>query len=675
MSTNRPDPSSPTASRLRTATLDGLPIELDEIAEDFLNACRQGKTVSIEAVAQQFPDYAAEIREIFPALQMLEGTVRAEEELPESIGPYRVVELLGRGGMGVVYRAIQPGIERDVAIKVLPASKFGSPEARKRFEREARAVGKLRHPNIVQIHEVGRVEDSLYYTMQVVDGFSLRQLITHHRLKNSEALASTREGAQSTLPLGNENSQGTAEHADAQPRSSESHSESHSESPPDSILETTFSREHWEFAAGLGRDVAVALQHAHENSVIHRDIKPSNIMLDELGKAWVTDFGLAKLEDDEDRTATGIVLGTLRYMSPEQFSGQSVPQSDQYSLGATLYELLTLRAIGEDGSLSTVSKRAACRPPEFPAESASRIPRDLRTIVQRCLRGAPGERYESMQDLAEDLDRFIQHRPIMARRPTTLERFRWFVLEHKAALAAACATLLVAGLLAYLFMPRPEPDVVLGYPDKETAQWVLEQSGNLTLVFADGASRVFPGDEIPERAFNIEEIYLESCEELTRERLRELLSLPRLRTISLTRSNFDESWSEELLERPELKSIGLAGCNVTDHTARILSQMKKVEYLGLNHNDISDEGVKILSTMGTIGELTLASNPRLTNDCMKHLLELEFLTLVDVRYTGVTESAARPVFEKMQRSGNSATLYFGDDDDGTETVWRTDFHE
>jgi serine/threonine-protein kinase len=289
-------------------------------------------------------------------------------EQPSHIGPYEILENVGRGGMGIVYKARDPRLERVVALKVLPSSAIGRAQ-RSRFQREALAVARLQHPHIVQIYDIGEQEGFTYVALEFAGGGSLAQ-----RLR-----------------------QGTP-------------------SPRD--------------AAELVARLARAVQHAHEQGVLHRDLKPSNVLLTPEGQPKIADFGLAKLrvrsnEEDAIMTHSGMILGTPSYMSPEHGAGHTKaigPAADVYGLGAILYELLTgrppFRGTSAYATLSQIANEEVVSPHALnPA-----VDRDLSTISLKCLEKDPRNRYPSAQALAEDLEHWHEGRLIQARRETNINR-------------------------------------------------------------------------------------------------------------------------------------------------------------------------------------------------------------------------------------------------------------
>jgi tetratricopeptide (TPR) repeat protein len=291
------------------------------------------------------------------------------DSAPHFVAGYEILGVLGRGAMGVVYKALQPGLKRVVALKMIRAADNARTQELARFRSEAEAVAQLQHPNIVQIFEVGEDEHQPFFSMEYVEGDSLAAKI------------------------------------DGTPQ------------PP---------RE----GARLVQILALAVQAAHQKRIVHRDLKPANVLLTTEGAPKITDFGLAKrLEEDSAQTHSGAIVGTPSYMAPEQAEGRVEdigPCSDVYSLGAILYELLTGRAPFKAGSVLDTLQQVRTQEPVAPIQFAPSIPRDLETICLKCLQKEPRKRYDSAGALAEDLGRFLAGEAIHARPISSVERFgRW----------------------------------------------------------------------------------------------------------------------------------------------------------------------------------------------------------------------------------------------------------
>jgi serine/threonine protein kinase len=293
---------------------------------------------------------------------------------PDKIGGYEILEMLGRGGMGVVYKARQVALNRLVALKMILGAEYAGPEALTRFRTEAEAVARLQHPNIVQIYEIGEQQGLVYFSLEYVEGGSLAGKLSGHPLPPAEA-------------------------------------------------------------ARMAELLARAVHYAHQRGILHRDLKPANVLLTAEGVPKITDFGLAKrVERESNLTQTGVVMGTPSYMSPEQAEGRNQaigPWTDVYALGATLYDMLTGRPPFRAESPLLTLDQLRSRDPVPPSRLRPDVPRDLEAICLKCLHKEPGKRYASAEALADDLRRFLASEPIAAlpsgvwRRMAKWVRRRW----------------------------------------------------------------------------------------------------------------------------------------------------------------------------------------------------------------------------------------------------------
>jgi serine/threonine protein kinase/WD40 repeat protein len=459
-----------------------------ELAEEFLERYRKGERPTLREYIERRPDLAAEIREVFPAMAMLENIAVADESLADQaggaapaptlqqLGDFRIIRAIGKGGMGAVYEAEQISLGRHVALKVLPHQAIADAKTRKRFEREARAAARLHHTNIVPVFGVGEHEGLPYYAMQFIQGLGLDIVLEElKRLKKSgsdmgQVASLQMTGAQvptvgrdvsavviaRSLMTGKFQSDPAesmdekhttdrvsqvarsgvpaAEHSAGEGSLSASSgtlalSSSSIVLPGQSIgARGTQSKRktYWHSIAQTGVQVAEALEYAHKQGIVHRDIKPSNLLLDTRGTVWVTDFGLAKTDDRQDLTHAGDVLGTLRYMPPEAFEGKADSRGDIYALGLTLYELLAFRPAFDEKDRNRLVKKVTTVEPVRLNRLNRHVPRDLVTIVHKAIARDPVHRYQTAADLAEDLKRFVEDRPVRARRITETERlWRW----------------------------------------------------------------------------------------------------------------------------------------------------------------------------------------------------------------------------------------------------------
>jgi serine/threonine protein kinase/Flp pilus assembly protein TadD len=408
-----------------------------ELVEELTAKFQAGEPVDVEAFLAQHPEQAERLRPLLPALQMLGALSEAGASFPPgdpdqaasagTLGDFRIVRELGRGGMGVVYEAEQVSLGRRVALKVLPLAATMDPRRLQRFHNEARAAACLHHTNIVPVFAVGCERGVHFYAMQLIEGVTLASVI--HDLRQLDQKESAAEG-----PEGAE------------------------KAPTPAIAGITTAQAgrdaaYYRKVAELGVQAAEALDYAHQVGVVHRDVKPGNLMVDERGALWVTDFGLAQIQQGEGSlTLTGDLVGTLRYMSPEQaLANREVidHRTDVYSLGATLYELLTLRPAFEGQDRQELLRQIAFEEPTAPRKLERGIPAELETIVLKALEKNPAQRYASAQELADDLERFLRNEPIRARRPSLGQRLRKWGRRHRAAVTAGAVCLLVSlGVLA-----------------------------------------------------------------------------------------------------------------------------------------------------------------------------------------------------------------------------------
>ena len=342
--------------------------------------------------------------------------------LNERLADYEVVEEIGRGGMGIVYKARQLELDRVVALKVLPAL-LGAvqPEAMTRFKREATLAASLDHTNIIGVHEFGEIDGTLYYAMQLVEGRSLRDILREIDETGSIGGVVGEQSGETCTRLGQSSSS---------------------------------DRAYFRRVAEWVAEVADALHYAHEKGVIHRDIKPSNLLVNRDGKLLISDFGLARQPDQPSMTETRSLIGTARYMAPEQVDERAAQvdrRVDVYGLGATLYELLSFRPMFGGANDREILDHVLNKEPSPPSRHVRQVPRDLETICFKAIRKERGERYASAKDLADDLRRWLLNLPVFAQRPSPVIRFGKFVRRRKIEVAAASVCVLLLAVSAALF--------------------------------------------------------------------------------------------------------------------------------------------------------------------------------------------------------------------------------
>jgi serine/threonine protein kinase len=439
-----------------------------EALDEYLAALEAGQRPQRQAFLAQHADIAAALAECLEAMEALHqsssashrpahgGAAPTDWHPGATLGDFRILREIGRGGMGVVYEAEQISLGRRIALKVLPFALTLDPRQLQRFKNEARAAAQLHHQHIVPVYYVGSERGVHFYAMQYIEGQSLAELI---------------HGLRQLHPTGQR-------HAAAPP--SVARSGAHGEStgpflvtrPPVAItttvrpadnLTTAYSADSPAFypaVARLALQAAQALEHAHEYGVVHRDVKPANLMVDVHGHLWITDFGLAQFQADAGLTQSGDLLGTLRYMSPEQAGGRRVlldHRTDVYSLGATLYELLTLQPPFDGADRQSLLHQILHDEPRPPRALRKSIPLELETIVLKCLDKDADRRYATVGELADDLRRFLAHEPIRARRATAAQRLRKWAKRHPSVVWASivlCVLTVVGSLVSAVLLER-----------------------------------------------------------------------------------------------------------------------------------------------------------------------------------------------------------------------------
>lgn len=485
---------------------------LEHLAEEFTACLRSGQTPSVQSYASRYPDLADDIKGMLSSIALMEQLGRCESEFREQanahvsapsierLGEFDIVREIGRGGMGVVYEAIDRTLQRQVALKVLNGSALTTQKHIDRFRRESQLAAQLHHTNIVPVFGVGEEDGKHFYAMQYVESVSVHDIIEGLKrlpatLQATSATESGEWNANDGLGVaaalrGGEFAEPRNIHVSAKPSSVSVGDSGHVKvSQPRSSFDQTidlsnaretqskaddfdttmeissvevvstfisassFGDQYWRSVARIGVQVADALHYAHVQGILHRDIKPANLLFDANGTVWVADFGLAKLSETDDLTQTGDVVGTLKYMAPEQLSGKADARTDVYALGLTLYELLTLRPVHDGETYKDLFSQKQNANHASPRKLVPSIPRDLETIVQKSLELEVDKRYSSAREMHEDLQRFLDDRPILARRVTLGERaWRW--CRRNRVLATMSA------MLAGLFLMLP---IVLGW--------------------------------------------------------------------------------------------------------------------------------------------------------------------------------------------------------------------
>ena len=465
---------------IHAAHSDGTETLVAEVADAFMDRLRRGEHPEVEDYARRFPQIATVLRHILPVLQVLRSSapgrsaaplaLPAEPQPEGPLGDYRIVREIGRGGMGIVYQAVQISLGREVALKVLPFAAAMDPKQLQRFKNEAQAAAHLHHTNIVPVYGVGCERGVHYYAMQFIEGQTVAAIVVELRRLSGRGsqqgedptgrvTALTRDlasGRWTPDRPGEGRSLAPATVIGPDPPSAWTRQRSPEgrTSPAPAPVPTERSTQQPAFfrtVADLGVQASRALEYAHSLGVIHRDIKPANLIVDGRGNLWITDFGLARVQGADEVTATGDLVGTLRYMSPEQALAHRSGvdhRTDVYSLGMTLYELLTLEPAFDSRDRSELLRRIAFEEPRRPQLLNKAVPSDLETIVLKAIDKEPSGRYATAEELADDLQRFLDDKTIRARRPTLWERARKWTRRHwpVVATAAGAGVLLLAAV-------------------------------------------------------------------------------------------------------------------------------------------------------------------------------------------------------------------------------------
>jgi eukaryotic-like serine/threonine-protein kinase len=422
---------------------------LEVLAAEYMERLRRGQRPSIEEYAARHPELAEDIHDLFPTIAVTErlkaqqsrssdGRATLGPAQLERLGDFRLIREIGRGGMGVVFEAEQESLGRRVAVKVLPRQVVLDEKHLKRFQREARIAANLHHTNIVEVFGVGEQDGFHYYVMQYIAGVGLDSIIPE--LAKIVRRPESTPVSDSPLPATRRPAENAGLAAIVQELMGK---------------ETNLQKDgrlgphYWRSVARIGLQAADALHYAHSQGVLHRDIKPANLLLGAQGTVWLADFGLAKAAQSEDISLSRDIVGTLRYMPPEQFRSQAGHRGDIYSLGLTLYELLTLHPAYDETDQSRLIQRITQGPaPSPPGDSGMGIPRDLETIVLKAISFDAAARYQSAEAMAEDLRSFLEDCPIRARRASAAKRLGRWCRRNKALASLSGTTLLLLVLVA-----------------------------------------------------------------------------------------------------------------------------------------------------------------------------------------------------------------------------------
>lgn len=421
----------------RTTTSSDAPADFGESAVDviisaFLETFESPAPGDIDSLCGAHPEHGAEIRRRLAALHRLglwggpsaAAPAPANDPIPERLGEFRLLRRLGGGGMGVVYLAEQTTLSRVVALKLIRPEHLYFPGARERFRREVETAAKLQHSNIVPIYTVGEERGIPYFAMERIEGCTLAEVIQTIGNVNIQTLsgADFEAALKMRLPAG-------------------------ATAPPTAAI---FRGSWWEVSLRIIREVAHALQHSHERGVLHRDLKPSNILITLEGRVLLFDFGLASSSDATQLTRSGSQIGSVPYMAPEIVAGDTKhinSRADIYSLGVTLYELLTLRSPFLAETVDATQRNILEGDPVPPRKLNITVPEDASIVCLTAMDRDRLRRYSSAELFVRDLDHILERRPILAKPPTTLLKFRRWVERHPTqSVGASLGVLLLTGI-------------------------------------------------------------------------------------------------------------------------------------------------------------------------------------------------------------------------------------
>jgi serine/threonine protein kinase len=485
---------NPASDRFSTSPITPDNPQMARALKDYLAALEGGERPDPRAFAARFPELGQELWDHLMGLEFIQRAAidllpadRSSAEPPlaaQTLGDFHILREVGRGGMGIVYEAVQLSLGRRVALKILAHTSDVDKKRLRRFKNEVLAAAQLHHANIAPVYAVGCEGSVHYFAMQFIEGQTLAAVVAAMRDKVAGDQCSHTAANAPTGSLTQSSPDDGPPPADAvdTPHPGPCAATAPEHEPPAVELLNQYClqrRAYYRTVARVGIEAALALEHAHQLGVIHRDIKPGNLMLDRHGHLWVTDFGLARLASEVGPTITGDFVGTLRYMSPEQAHarrGLLDQRTDIYSLGVTLYELATLRPALTGIDRAEWLRQIAHEEPTLPRRLDRGVPRDLETILLKAMSKEPAGRYQTAQDLADDLNRFLEDQPVGARRPGPLQKAAKWCRRHRAVVTATVAMAIVGLAFSACFFWNGKKEAERLLREGRTLNLKLEQS-------------------------------------------------------------------------------------------------------------------------------------------------------------------------------------------------------